>query len=95
MKKSRQIILLIMTILLMTSIACRATGRVSQRLNQNEATSSNEIDFSVGDGESETAVSPQSSDTDTLGDDFESLLDGLIHENDQADSLEDFPTFEN
>ncbi len=95
MRKSRRIILLIMAILLMTSMACRSTGRVSQRLNQNEAASSGELDFSEGDGESETAVSPQPSDTDTLGDDFQTLLDGLIHENDQADGLEDFPTFEN
>jgi len=95
--KSQRIFLLTLAILLMTTLACRATGRFSQRLNQNDATSSGELDFGEVDGEGETAVSPptQPTDTATLGNDFETLLDGLIHDNDQADNLEDFPEFEN
>ena len=94
---TRHIFLLILAVLLLSTLACRATGRVSQRLNQNEATGSNELDFSEPDGTGETAVPApdSSSDAAELGDEFENLLQGLINENDQADNLEDFPDFGN
>ncbi|KAA3659913.1 MAG: hypothetical protein DWQ04_20875 [Chloroflexi bacterium] len=95
--RSRNIFLIMLAVLLMTTLACRATGRIAQRFNRNDSTSSEELDFGEDGGEGETAVSTptQPSDTATLGNEFETLLDGLIHENDQADNLEDFPEFEN
>jgi archaellum component FlaG (FlaF/FlaG flagellin family) len=93
MKKSQHIILFILAVLLMTSVACRATGRIAQRVNQNQP-ANNELEFSDESGEEETAVSSSPTNPTELGDDFESLLNDLIHENDQADDLEDFPQFE-
>ncbi len=94
---TRHIFILVLTVLLLSTLACRATGRVSQRLNQNETTGSNELDFSEPDRAGETAVPAPNSSSDTaeLGDEFENLLQGLINENDQADNLEDFPDFGN
>lgn len=96
-QSSRRIIYLVLTIMLISTLACRATGRISQRLDQKSGTNNSESAPSGLEVEGETAVPApnQTADTEALGDEFENLLEGLIHENDQADDLEDFPDYEN
>jgi hypothetical protein len=86
--KPRIILLILLVLFLMTSLACRLTTRMTQ----------DQTNGSVG----ETAVTPAAttppifneySETAVVGDEFENLLDGLLHENDLADDLEDFPNF--
>ena len=104
---SQRILMLITVLLLLSTIACRATSRLTQRVNNSNTTINSETTTPVQDEnvERETAVSTplsagvsepaQAANNDPLGDELENLLDGLIRQNDQADDLEDFPTFEN